>query len=70
MNDPDVINRHKMKTSFDPFDPNNGPAFSGTISPDARQKGGLKMTLESKQLRALDSPKSVQSNPKHIPENE
>ena len=68
-----------MRISFDPFEPGGGPAFSGTVSPEVRMKGNnppnhlnlpnqhnhhnLKATFESKQLRNLESPKSVQSNP-------
>jgi len=60
-----------MRISFDPFEPGAGPGFSGTVSPEVRMKGNnhnhlhhnLKGTFESKQLRNLESPKSVQSNP-------
>jgi len=73
-NDPDLNNRQKMWISFDPFESGVGPVFSGTISPEVRMKGAnnpnhnLKTTFESKQLRNLESPKSVQSNPQRIPE--
>jgi hypothetical protein len=52
--------------SFDPFDPNNG-------SPNIIMKGqrnDLGNTYESKVLRNLESPKSVQSNPHRIPESQ
>lgn len=53
-----------MKISFDPFDPNNG-------SPDVRMnqmRNELGNTFESKALRNLESPRSIQSNPHRIPE--
>lgn len=52
-----------MRISFDPFEVNGG--LTGTVSPEVRMKGGNnrdndhKQTNFSKQLRNLDSPKSV-----------
>jgi len=63
-----------MRISFDPFEAGGG--LSGTVSPEVRMKGGNnanrdpKHTNFSKQLRNLESPKSVQSNPQRIPEQE
>jgi len=66
-NDPDLNNRQKMRISFDPFDP--GSNQQSNTSPVTKIKGSNQLgnTFESKALRNLDSPRSIQSNPHRIP---
>ena len=58
MNDPDLQSRQKMKLSFDPFEPQLGSFHENKLGGRNDLGGALENTINSKVLRALESPKS------------
>jgi len=61
-NHSDLRQRPKMKLNFDPFEPQS-PLENSMKGRNDILGGQLENTINSKVLRALESPKSVQSDP-------